>query len=46
MTIPDAHQEAQKAFNFLPIKDQWDMILQARGKERLYYLFLSENPEQ
>ena len=32
-------------FNSLPINNQLDIVLQARGKERLHYLFLSEHPE-
>ncbi len=45
-TLPEDPEEAQKAFQSLPTKDQLDMVLKARGKERLHYLFLSENPEQ
>ncbi|MGZ3604919.1 MAG: DUF6178 family protein, partial [Thermodesulfobacteriota bacterium] len=44
--LPEDPKEAQKAFQSLPIEDQLDMVLKARGKERLHYLFLSENPEQ
>ncbi len=46
LTLPEDPEEAQKAFQSLPIKDQLNMVLKARGKERLHYLFLSENPEQ
>jgi len=46
LTLPEEPKEAQKAFQSLPIKDQLDMVLRARGKERLHYLFLSENPEE
>jgi len=44
--LPEDPKEAQKIFQSLPFKDQLDMVLKARGKERLHYLFLSENPEQ
>ena len=46
LTLPEDPKEAQKVFQSLPIKDQLDIVLKARGKERLHYLFLSENPEQ
>jgi hypothetical protein len=46
LTLPEDPKEVEKVFNFLPIKNQLDIVLQARGKERLHYLFLSENPEQ
>jgi hypothetical protein len=46
LVLPEDPKEAQKAFQSLPIKDQLDRVLKARGKERLHYLFLSENPEQ
>ena len=46
LTLPEDPKEAQKAFQSLPTKDQLDMVLKTRGKERLHYLFLSENPEQ
>ncbi len=46
LTLPEDPKEAQKAFQSLPTKDQLDMVLKAPGKERLHYLFLSENPEQ
>ena len=44
--LPEDPQEAQKRFNSLPIQNQLDIVLQAHGKERLHYLFLSEHPEQ
>ncbi len=44
--LPDNPAEAQKVFQSLPVGDQLDMVLKARGKERLHYLFLSEDPEQ
>jgi len=46
LTLPEDPKEAQKTFRSLPVKDQLDIVLKARGKERLHYLFLSENPEQ
>src|SRR5512136_300232 len=46
LTLLEDPKEAQKAFQSLPTKDQLNMVLKARGKERLHYLFLSENPEQ
>ena len=44
--LPEDQKEAQRVFNTLPVKNQLDIILQARGKERLHYLFLSEHPEE
>jgi len=44
--LPEDRKEAQRVFNSLPMKDQFEILLGARGEERLYYLFLSENPEQ
>jgi hypothetical protein len=46
VTLPEDPKEAQRVFNALSIKNQLDMVLQARGKDRLQYLFLSEHPEQ
>src|SRR5512137_596501 len=46
LSLPEDPKEAQEAFQSLPTKDQLDMVLKARGKERFHYLFLSENPEQ
>jgi hypothetical protein len=46
VALPDDQKEAQKVFNSLPTKSQSDIILRARGKERLHYLFLSEHPEE
>jgi hypothetical protein len=45
LALPEDPKEAQKVFNSLPIKNQLRIVLQARGKERLHYLFLSEHPE-
>jgi len=45
VTLPEDPKEAQKVFNSLSIKNQLDIVLQARGKERHHYLFLSEHPE-
>jgi hypothetical protein len=44
--LPEDRTEAYKVFNSLPIEGQLDIVLRARGKERLHYLFLSENPER
>jgi hypothetical protein len=46
VTLPEDQKEAQRFFNSLPVKNQLDIVLQARGKERLQYLFLSDHPEQ
>ncbi len=46
VTLPEDQKEAEKVFNSLPVKNQLDAVLQARGRERLRYLFLSEHPEQ
>ena len=46
LAIPEDPKEAQKVFNALPVKNQLDIVLEARGKERLHYLFLSEHPDQ
>jgi hypothetical protein len=46
LSLPEDPTEAQKIFNSLPVKNQLDIILRARGKDRLHYLFLSEHPEQ
>jgi hypothetical protein len=46
LTLPDDPKEAQKLFNALPVKNQLDIVLEARGKERLHTIFLSENPDQ
>ena len=43
--LPEDPKEAKRIFNFLPVEQQLDIILKARGKERLHYLFLSEHPE-
>ncbi len=39
-------KEAQRLFNALSVKNQLDLVLQAHGKDRLHYIFLSEHPEQ
>ncbi|HSB05891.1 MAG TPA: DUF6178 family protein, partial [Thermodesulfobacteriota bacterium] len=44
--LPEDPQEAEVVFNSLPVKNQLDLLLRARGKERLRILFLSRNPEQ
>jgi hypothetical protein len=46
VTLPEDPKEAQRVFNSLSVKNQLDIVLQARGKDRLHYLFLSEHPEQ
>ena len=46
LTLPEEQKEAEKVFNSLSVKNQLDIVLQARGRERLRYLFLSEHPEQ
>jgi hypothetical protein len=45
VTLPEDPKEAQKVFNSLSIEHQLNIVLQARGKDRLHYLFLSEHPE-
>jgi hypothetical protein len=39
-------KELQKAFNILPVDKQLGIVLGARGKERLRYIFFSENPKE
>jgi len=46
LTLPEDQKEAERVFNTLPVKNQLDIVLRARGKERLRYVFLSEHPEQ
>jgi len=46
LTLPEDQKEAEKVFNSLPIKNQLDIVLQARGRDRLRYLFLAEHPDQ
>jgi len=46
VTLPEDPKEAQRAFNYLSVESQLNLVLQARGKDRLHYLFLSEHPEQ
>jgi hypothetical protein len=45
LQLPEDPKESEKVFNSLPIKNQIDFLLRARGKERLHHLFLSKNPE-
>jgi len=45
LVSPEDPKEARKVFNSLPFENQLDIVSKARGKERLHYLFLSENPE-
>jgi hypothetical protein len=44
--LPEDPREAEQVFNALSPQEQFDLLLQARAKERLHYLFLSRNPEQ
>jgi hypothetical protein len=44
--LPDDTKEAHKVFNSFPLQRQAEIALQAQGKDRLQYLFLSEHPEQ
>ena len=46
LTLPEDSKEAQKVFNALPVKNQLDIVLEARGKDRLHTLFLSEQSDQ
>ena len=46
VTLPEDQKEAQRVFNSLSVKNQLNIVMQARGKDRLHYLFLSEHPEQ
>jgi len=46
VTLPEDQKEAERLFTSLPVKNQLDIVLQARGKERLQYLYLSDHPEQ
>jgi hypothetical protein len=46
LTLPEDPKEAQRVFNSLSVGNQLDIVLRARGKDRLHYLFLSEHPEQ
>jgi hypothetical protein len=46
VTLPEDPKEAQGAFHSLSVESQLNLVLQARGKDRLHYLFLSEHPEQ
>ena len=44
--LSDDPKEIQKAFNGLPVDKQLEIVLGARGKERLRTLFFSENPKE
>ena len=46
LILPEDPKEAQKAFQFLPLQNQLELVLRGRGKERLHTLFLSEHPEE
>ena len=46
LTLPEDPKEAERVFNSLSVKNQLDIVLRARGKERLHYLFLLEHPER
>jgi Family of unknown function (DUF6178) len=46
VTLPEDPKEAERVFNSLSVKNQLEIVLQIRGKDRLRYLFLSEHPEQ
>ncbi len=45
LVLPEDPKEAQRVFNSLPIKNQLDTVLRARGKERVHYLSLADHPE-
>ena len=45
VTLPEDPKETQKVFNSPSIEHQLNIVLEARGKDRLHYLFLSEHPE-
>jgi hypothetical protein len=44
--LPEDLRETKQVFKSLPVKNQLDIVLRARGKEHLHYLFLSEDPEE
>jgi hypothetical protein len=44
LDLPGEGEEGRRVFNSLSLKDQVEVFLQARGKERLRVLFLSEKP--
>src|SRR5208337_3470980 len=46
LTLPEDPKEAQRVFNSLPVGNQLDIVLRARERDRLHYLFLSEHPER
>ena len=46
VTLSEDPKETGRVFNSLSVKNQLDVVLQTRGKDRLHYLFLSEHPEQ
>jgi hypothetical protein len=43
--LPGDPKEAQQGFNSPPVENHLDLILRARGKDRLHSLFLSKIPE-
>ncbi len=42
--LPEDPKEAKRFFNTLPTEQQFNMILNSRGRERIRTLFLSEHP--
>ena len=46
LPLPDDPRKAQEILNALPVRHQLDLVLQARGKQRLHTLFLSNHPVQ
>ena len=44
--FPSDPKVAEKVFDSFPIENQLALLLKARGKDRLHYLFFSKNPEQ
>jgi hypothetical protein len=46
LVLPEDRKDAQRFFNSLPVKNQLELVLHTRGKERLKTIFLSEHPEQ
>ena len=44
--LPEDPKEARKVFQSLPVQNQIDLVSKTRGKERLHYIFCSENPEE
>jgi len=45
VTLPEDPKEAQKVFNSLSIEHQLNIVLEARGKDQLHYLFLPKHSE-